>query len=244
VQNPAAWHPDPTGAHDHRWWDGERWTEHVADAGVAAVDPLPGAGGPSQGDTAGSTTSEGTQELGTTDTRANEATSAIDHGAAPGAERGRDGDAQGAGQAGSRQPAWTEGGPQQQPWGSDAPQAGWGDQRRAAEGPLPASGLAITALVLGILSIPLGIILIGGVLAIAAIICGAIAASRAKKGRAGGRGLAIGGIITGVVGLIVTGMLIVAAGSVVTEIAQCIEETGDQQFCQDLAEDQLMERFG
>lgn len=37
---PASWQPDPTGRHDHRYWDGTRWTEHVADAGVAGVDPF------------------------------------------------------------------------------------------------------------------------------------------------------------------------------------------------------------
>jgi len=36
---PASWLPDPTGRHHHRYWDGTRWTEHVADAGVAATDP-------------------------------------------------------------------------------------------------------------------------------------------------------------------------------------------------------------
>jgi lysylphosphatidylglycerol synthetase-like protein (DUF2156 family) len=34
------WFPDPVGRHDHRWWDGAAWTAHVADAGVAAQDPL------------------------------------------------------------------------------------------------------------------------------------------------------------------------------------------------------------
>jgi hypothetical protein len=34
------WFPDPTGRHDHRWWDGLAWTAHVADAGVAGRDPL------------------------------------------------------------------------------------------------------------------------------------------------------------------------------------------------------------
>ena len=38
---PATWYPDPSGRHEHRYWDGERWTEHVADAGIAAVDPMP-----------------------------------------------------------------------------------------------------------------------------------------------------------------------------------------------------------
>ncbi|HET9731882.1 MAG TPA: DUF2510 domain-containing protein [Acidimicrobiales bacterium] len=27
----AAWYPDPSGAHRLRWWDGFRWTAHVAD---------------------------------------------------------------------------------------------------------------------------------------------------------------------------------------------------------------------
>ena len=42
---PPGWFRDPTGRHDHRWWDGAAWTGHVADAGVAGVDPLPAADG-------------------------------------------------------------------------------------------------------------------------------------------------------------------------------------------------------
>lgn len=38
--SPAAWHPDPTGRHEHRWWDGTRWTEHAADTGGPVVDPI------------------------------------------------------------------------------------------------------------------------------------------------------------------------------------------------------------
>lgn len=37
--SPAGWQPDPTGQHDHRYWDGTEWTDHVADAGVAGTDP-------------------------------------------------------------------------------------------------------------------------------------------------------------------------------------------------------------
>ncbi len=37
---PAAWHPDPTGRHELRYWDGLQWSEHVSDAGAATVDPL------------------------------------------------------------------------------------------------------------------------------------------------------------------------------------------------------------
>lgn len=37
---PAAWHPDPTGRHELRWWDGAAWTAHVGDGGVASEDPV------------------------------------------------------------------------------------------------------------------------------------------------------------------------------------------------------------
>ena len=32
------WFADPSGRHQHRWWDGSTWTEHVADNGVVSVD--------------------------------------------------------------------------------------------------------------------------------------------------------------------------------------------------------------
>ena len=41
-QVPAQWAADPSGRHHWRWWDGVRWTEHVADEGRASVDPLDG----------------------------------------------------------------------------------------------------------------------------------------------------------------------------------------------------------
>jgi hypothetical protein len=36
------WAPDPTHRHALRWWDGGRWTEHVADGAVQGGDPLDG----------------------------------------------------------------------------------------------------------------------------------------------------------------------------------------------------------
>lgn len=36
----ASWLPDPSGAHELRYWDGGAWTEHVSDAGTTAQDPL------------------------------------------------------------------------------------------------------------------------------------------------------------------------------------------------------------
>lgn len=39
---PAAWYPDPQRQHDHRYWDGSRWTDHVADRGLQGTDPPTG----------------------------------------------------------------------------------------------------------------------------------------------------------------------------------------------------------
>ena len=44
---PPAWHPDPTGRHQYRYWDGSAWTHHVSDNGVAATDPVNAPGVPS-----------------------------------------------------------------------------------------------------------------------------------------------------------------------------------------------------
>jgi uncharacterized protein YxjI len=38
------WYPDPWGRHEHRYHDGETWTEHVADHGRPGVDPPGGQG--------------------------------------------------------------------------------------------------------------------------------------------------------------------------------------------------------
>lgn len=36
---PPAWHPDPTGRHEHRWWDGAGWTGTISDGGRVGDDP-------------------------------------------------------------------------------------------------------------------------------------------------------------------------------------------------------------
>lgn len=36
----AGWHPDPTGRHEQRYWNGSAWTEHVVDAGLQSTDAL------------------------------------------------------------------------------------------------------------------------------------------------------------------------------------------------------------
>ena len=36
----SSWEPDPTGRHQYRWFDGEQWTDQVADDGVQSVDAV------------------------------------------------------------------------------------------------------------------------------------------------------------------------------------------------------------
>ena len=36
----ASWQPDPSGAHELRYWNGTDWTEHVSDQGATGQDPL------------------------------------------------------------------------------------------------------------------------------------------------------------------------------------------------------------
>ena len=36
----SGWHPDPTGRHALRYWDGSAWTAHVSTNGVASSDPM------------------------------------------------------------------------------------------------------------------------------------------------------------------------------------------------------------
>ncbi len=38
------WYPDPWGRHEHRYYDGKNWTEHVASHGRQSVDPPGGSG--------------------------------------------------------------------------------------------------------------------------------------------------------------------------------------------------------
>lgn len=44
----ADWHPDPTGRHELRYWDGSQWTEHVVDKGVQSTSPMDSGGPPQQ----------------------------------------------------------------------------------------------------------------------------------------------------------------------------------------------------
>ncbi len=39
--SPPAWHPDPSGRFQYRWWNGSEWTSQVATAGQHLIDTSP-----------------------------------------------------------------------------------------------------------------------------------------------------------------------------------------------------------
>src|SRR5690606_39394897 len=41
AQTPPNWYPDPQNPALVRWWDGQRWTEHVQERDAAAPPPSP-----------------------------------------------------------------------------------------------------------------------------------------------------------------------------------------------------------
>ena len=40
TNTPANWYDDPTGRHQHRYWDGNAWTSHVSDNGIQGTDDI------------------------------------------------------------------------------------------------------------------------------------------------------------------------------------------------------------
>jgi hypothetical protein len=94
-----------------------------------------------------------------------------------------------------------------------------------ATAPQASNGIATAALVVGIVSIPaLFVCGIGALSGIVAIVLGAIGVSRANQlPERTGRGQAIGGLVTGALAVVITGLfwgLIVLAGSTADEFEQ------------------------
>jgi hypothetical protein len=97
------------------------------------------------------------------------------------------------------------------------------------------AGMAIGALVLGILALLFCWTVIGGILfGLVALILGFIASGRAKRGVATGRGMAIAGIVLGLLGLLISVGLVVLGVSLLNSdsaqtLKQCVQDAnGDQ----------------
>lgn len=106
------------------------------------------------------------------------------------------------------------------------------------------NGFGIAALVLGILSIPAAFLagVPGIVLGLLALVFGILGLRKVRAGRANNRGMAITGLITGILGLLMgiavlafTAFFFDTAGTCITEL----EQTGDQAAYEQCIEDSL-----
>lgn len=114
-------------------------------------------------------------------------------------------------------------------------------------------GMAIAALVLGALALLTCWTILGGILlGVAALVVGLVAVSRARKGAGGGKGLAIAGIVLGVLGAVLSGALLAFGLSFLgseeaQDLQECLQQAGDDQSaveqCQRDFEGDLQERF-
>ena len=100
------------------------------------------------------------------------------------------------------------------------------------------AGMATAALVLGILALILCWTVVGGIiLGLLGLILGIIAAGRARRGEAPGRGRAIAGVITGALGLVLAIALIAIGVSIFNSgsgktFQQCLQQAGHDQAAQ------------
>lgn len=122
------------------------------------------------------------------------------------------------------------------PYGSPpANQPGYGQPAPGGPVSAPKNGLGVAALVLGILAILTFFTLVGGVLfGLLAIVLGLVGRGRAKRGEATNGGMALAGVILGVLGLlIVAGLFAVGASFLNSDSGQklqdCLESAGQDQ---------------
>ncbi len=94
---------------------------------------------------------------------------------------------------------------------------------------------------LGILSIVTGLVGVGIVLGIIGLVLGIIGRKRAKRGEATNGGAALGGIITSIIGSLVSIAMIVfvvvllSSGSF-SSLVDCLDDAGNDQAAQDRCE--------
>lgn len=114
--------------------------------------------------------------------------------------------------------------------------------------------MAVAALVVGILSLLIAFIpligLIGVIGGLIALILGIVGRSKVRQGADGG-GMAVAGIVTGALAIVIAVLITVGlvafgrgvVGQSFEDYADCMDETGDADFCDEQLEEQLFDRM-
>jgi len=111
-------------------------------------------------------------------------------------------------------------------------------------------GLAIASLVLGILAIVTFWTAVGGiVLGLIGLILGIVAILGANKGRNGGKGLAIAGVVVSVLGLLAGAAWGIFLGAIFTsddaqQLRECLSDAGSDTAAQDQCQREFQDNFG
>jgi hypothetical protein len=132
---------------------------------------------------------------------------------------------------------------QQQPYGGG--QQGYGQSAGPAR-----NGLGVAALVLGILAVVTSITVVGGVvLGIAALVLGIVGRKRATRGEATNGGVALAGIITGVIGALLS-IVLVALGAAAffgtggSDLLSCVKDANGNQTAINQCNADFQQRVG
>ncbi len=117
----------------------------------------------------------------------------------------------------------------------------------------PGSGMAIGALICGVLAVLFSWTIVGGILlGLIAAILGFVAFSKAKKDQAGGTGMSLTGIILGLIGIVLSVVLIVVgvglfqksgAGDYIDCINDAGNSTAEQERCADEFQRNIEDEF-
>lgn len=89
--------------------------------------------------------------------------------------------------------------------------------------PKPGSALAIASLILGIIGLLTGWLIFGGALGLVGVILGIVALVKVKNGTASGKGMAIGGIVTGALGMIGAVVMLILGMIGIGMLSECAE---------------------
>ncbi len=87
----------------------------------------------------------------------------------------------------------------------------------------PRNGMGTAALVLGIIALVSSFFLVGGVIGLVAIVLGIVGLVRVRRGQATNSGMAVAGIVTGLLAIVIA----VVVGVFLAENADEIEDLGD-----------------
>lgn len=105
------------------------------------------------------------------------------------------------------------------------PNQGYGYQYPMMPGMQPElpKGMAITGMVLGIVGLVTALFYIGGVLGIIGLIFSIIALRSARRGQSGGRGMAIAGLVTSILAIVVNAIEIILIVWIFHTAANCAQ---------------------